>query len=118
MITSLNILISSCIIPKKDLVLSHNSSHDVPISTSPVPKSHITRSHNSSCYDPNIISSCCKKNKSLCPIIHLKETQNRLLLSQKITSFSPKIRPVMTISQLLLSQKVTSVCPIFHLFMT
>ncbi len=64
------------------------------ISTSPVPKKHIVMSH-----------------------IHLEETQNRLLLSQKITSFSPKICLVMTISQHLLSQIVTSFCPIFHLVM-
>jgi hypothetical protein len=61
MITSLNILILSSIIPKSDLVLSHNSSCDVPISTFPVPKSHILVSHNSSCYNPNIIFSCPKK---------------------------------------------------------
>ncbi len=54
MITFLNILISSSIIPKSDLVMSHNSSPDVPISTSLVPKSHIVMSHNSSCYEPNI----------------------------------------------------------------
>ena len=44
MITFLNILISSSIIPISDLVSSHNSSCDVPISTSPVPKSHIDMS--------------------------------------------------------------------------
>jgi hypothetical protein len=48
----INILIPSSIIPKSDLVLSPNSSRDVPISTSPVPKSHI-----------------------VCPIIHLVMTQ-------------------------------------------
>ena len=118
MIAFLNILISSSIIPKSDLGLSHNLSCDVPISTSLVPKSHIVMSHNSSRYDPNIIFSCPQNNTLLCSIILLKETQNQLLLSQKITSFSPKICLVMTISQLLLSRKVTSFCPIFHLVMT
>ena len=56
MIIFLNILISSSIIPKSDLVLSHNSSHDVPISTPLVPKSHIAMSHNSSYSDPKSIS--------------------------------------------------------------
>ncbi len=62
MITFLNILISPSSIPKSDLVLSHNSSCDVPISTSPVPKSHIVMSHNLSCYDSNINFSCPKKS--------------------------------------------------------
>ncbi len=61
MITFLSIIISSSIIPISDLVLSHNSSRDVPISTSPVPKSHIIMSHISSCYDPNINFSCPQK---------------------------------------------------------
>ncbi len=109
MITFLKILISYSVIPKSDLVFSHNSSCDVPISTSSVPKSHIDMSHISSCYDQNINFSCPKKTS--CPIIYLKETQNRLLLSQKIILFSPKFRLVMTISQLLLSQKVTFSVP-------
>jgi hypothetical protein len=117
MITFLNILISSSIIPISGHVLSHNSSRVVPISTSPVPKSHIVMSHNSSCYDPNINFSCPPTNTWLCPIIHFEKTQNQLLLSQKITLLSPKIPLVMTISHLLLSQKVTLFCPIFYLVM-
>jgi hypothetical protein len=55
------------IFPKSDLVLSHNSSRDVPISTSPVPKIHIFLSHNSSCFDPNINFSCPKKTHGYVP---------------------------------------------------
>ncbi len=102
--------------PESVLVLSHNSSRDVPISTSPVPKSHIVMSHKSSLW-PKYQLLLSQKNTLLCPIIHLEETPNRPLLSQKITSFSPKICLVMTIRQLLLSQKVTLFCPIFHLVM-
>jgi hypothetical protein len=116
MITFLNILISSSIIPKSDLVLSHNSSRDVPISTSPVPKSHIVMSHNSSCYDPNINFSCPKKTHCYVPNSSRKDPKSTSPVP-KITLFSTKIRPVMTISQLLLSQKVTLFCPIFYLVM-
>jgi hypothetical protein len=117
MITFLNILISSSIIPKSDLVLSHNSSCDDLISTSPVPKSHIVMSHNSSCYDPNINLSCPKKHMVMSH--NSSQIDSKLTYPvPKITSFSPKICLVMTISQLLLSQKVTSFCPIFHLVVT
>jgi hypothetical protein len=83
MVTFLNILISSSIIPISDLVLSHDSSRDVQISTSPpVPKSHIILSHISSCYDPNINFSCPKK--------HIVLSYNSSQRNQKLTSPVPK----------------------------
>ena len=118
MINFLNILISSSIIPISDLVLSHNSSRDVPTSTSPVPKSHIILSHISSCYDPNINFFCPKKTRIV--MSHNSSWRDPKSTSPvpKINLFSPKICLVMTISQLLLSQKVILFCPIFHLLMT
>ncbi len=116
MITFLNILISSSIIQISNLVLSHNSSHDVPISTSPVPKSHIVMSqkkfmtqistspvpkkhivmsHNSSQRDLKLTSPVPKN--------HLVQSQNLSCHDHKSTSPVPK--------------KVTLFCPIFYLVM-
>ena len=83
MITFLNILISSSIIPKSDLICPIirlvMSQYQLLLSqkvTSLCPIIHLVMTQISTSPVP-------KKNTLLCPIIHLKETKNQLLLSQK-----------------------------------
>ncbi len=139
MITFLNILISSSIIPKSDLVcpiihlvmsqyqllLSQKVTSLCPIihlimtqiSTYPVSKKHIVLSHNSSQRDSKLISPVPKN--------HLIQSQNSSSYDHKSTSPVPK-------SDLVLSHissrydvistspvpKVTLLCPIIRLIMT
>ncbi len=132
------------------------------ISLSPVPKKHIVMSHNSSWRDSKSTSPVPKKITSISPKICLVMTISQLLLSQKVTLFCPIfhlamtcnidfscpkshlvlshnlscydlisyspvpkshpvcpiIRHVMTQYQLLLSQKVTFLCSIIHFVTT
>jgi hypothetical protein len=139
MITFLNILISSSVIPNSDLILSHNSSRDVPISTSSVPKSHIVMSHKSSCYDPNINFSCHQKTHCYVPLfiskrlkINFSCPKNHLVQSQNLSCYDHKSTSPVPNSDLVLSHisfcydviptspvpKVTSCCPIVCLVMT
>ncbi len=139
MITFLNILISSSILPKSDLVLSHNSSvmsqyqlllsqkvtflcpiiHLVmtQISTSPVPKKHIVMFHNSSWRDPKLTS--------LVPQNHLIQSKNSSSYDHKSTSPVPKSDLILShISSLYDSISTSSVpkvslsCSIIRLVMT
>ncbi len=98
-------------VPKKHIILSHNSSWRDQKSTSPIPKNHLVQSRNSSCYDnkstspvPNndlvlshisplydlVSSSPVPKVTFSCSIIQLVMTQYHILLSQKVTLFVPK----------------------------
>jgi hypothetical protein len=139
MITFLKLLKSHFGIPKSDLVLSHNSSHDVPISTPLVLKSHIVMSHNSSRYDPNINFSCPKKHIIMSHNLSwrdLKSTspvpKNQLVQSQNLPSYDHKSTSPVPKSHLVLSHisscydpiltspvpKVASFSPIICLVMT
>ena len=104
------IQISTSPVPKKHIVMSHNSSQRNPKSTSPVPKNHLVQSQNLSCHDYKstspvpksdlvlshilscydvTLSSPVPKVTSFCPIICLVITQHPLLLSPKVTLFIP-----------------------------
>ncbi len=139
MITFLNILISSSVISKSDLIcpiinlvmsqyqllLSQKVTLLCPIihlvmtqiSTSPVPQKHIVMSHNLSRRDP--------KSTSPVPKNHLIQSQNLSCYNHKSTSPVPKSDLVLShISShydiILTSSvpKVTLFCPIIHLGMT
>ncbi len=130
--------ISTSPVPKKHIVMSHNSSQRDSKLTSPVPKNHLVQSQNSSRYDHKSTSSVPKNDLVLshisflwrninfsCPKSHLVLSHN--LSRYDLISYSPvpKSHPVcpiichiMTQYQLLLSQKVTFLCSIIHLVMT
>jgi hypothetical protein len=87
------------------------------ISTSPVPKKHIVMSHNSSWRDPKLTfpsQHITLVRTKICLVM----TISQLLLSKKVTLFCPIFHLVMTQYQLILSQKVTLFCPIIFLVMT
>jgi hypothetical protein len=102
--------ISTSPVPKKHIIMSHNSARRDPKSTSPVPKNHLVQSQNLSCHDHKstspvpksdlvlshilscydvILSSPVPKMTWFCPIVCLITTQHQLLLSQKVTLFVP-----------------------------
>ncbi len=102
--------ISTSPVPKKHIIMSHNSSQRDSKLTSPVQKNHLVQSKNSSCYDHmstspvpksdlvmSHISSCydvilispVPTVTLLCPIICLVMIQYHILLSQKVTLFVP-----------------------------
>ncbi len=77
-------LLSSQNLPYDHLLICSNITFQYP------KKSDLVVSYNSSYYDPYQILLSPKVTSS-CPIIRIIMTQNQLLLSQKNTSFSPKI---------------------------
>jgi hypothetical protein len=107
--------ISTSPVPKKHIIMSHNSSQrdpklTSPKLTSPVPKNHLVQSQNLSCYDHKSTSPVPKSDLVL---FHISLCHDVILTSPvpKVTLFCPIIRLVMTQHQLLLSQKVTSFVP-------
>ncbi len=101
--------ISNSPVPKKHIVMSHNSSQRDPKLTSLIQKNHLVQSQNLSCHDHESTSPVPKSDLGMfhisplydlmsfppvpkvtlsCSIIHLVETHYQLLLSQKVTLFS------------------------------
>jgi hypothetical protein len=130
--------ISTSPVPKKHIIMSHNSSWRDSKSTSPVPKNHLVQSQSLSCYDHKSTSldkkwpcsipyfiSLWRNMDFSCPKSHLALSHNLSCYDSISYSSVPKshpvcptIRHIMTQYQLLLSQKVTFLCSIIHLAMT
>ncbi len=99
--------ISSSPVPKKHIVMSHNSSQRDPKLTSPVPKNHLVQSQNPACYDHKSTSPVPKSDLILSHILSCYDVILSSLVP-KVTWFCPII---CLIGAFLKTQRHKHICP-------